>query len=219
MKVAATSDLHGYLPDVPECDVLVIAGDIGPATKTYHDNTRGEGTEWMMFKFIPWTLRQPCEHVVYIGGNHDFVLQECGPPYGAGITTAHYLQDSGCEIDGVKFWGSPWTSKYFDWAFMLEEDELAKKWDMIPDDTDVLLTHGPPLGLGDVNNRGDHRGSSSLLKWHMKEPARKTMHFFGHIHECHGQSGASWANVSYVDERYRPVGVIEVFDVESSDSP
>ena len=67
------------------------------------------------------------------------------------LSNALYLEDSGIEIDGVRFWGSPWTPNFMDWAFMLDRDELLyQKWKAIPEHTDVLITHGPPKGIGDL---------------------------------------------------------------------
>ena len=64
------------------------------------------------------------------------------------IKHIHYLQDSSVTIGGLKIWGSPWTLFFFDWAFNLYEDQLREKWEEIPEDTDIIVTHGPPLGYG-----------------------------------------------------------------------
>ena len=74
----------------------------------------------------------------------------------------HYLQDETIEIGGVSFFGSPWTSRFQDWAFMLTEDELAERWSLIPPAIDVLCVHSPPLGYGDWIS-GHSIGSPSLL--------------------------------------------------------
>ncbi|MEM1225944.1 MAG: metallophosphoesterase [Planctomycetota bacterium] len=213
MIIAATSDLHGNLPGVPECDVLVVAGDIGPATRWYHDDDR-VAREWFLFKFVPWFRTQPARHVVIIAGNHDKYLERNPFPYADRWPCFHYLQDSGATIEGVKFWGSPWTPTFFDWAFMDDDAKLADKWAMIPVDTDVLVTHGPPHGLGDANTQGQRCGSVSLKCWREEANRLPQLHTFGHIHEGHGQSGYGWANVSHVNEKYQPVNPVQTFDVQ-----
>ena len=61
-----------------------------------------------------------------------------------------YLEDSSCEVLGYKIWGSPWTPWFCDWGFNARRGEESKShWDKIPNDTDIILTHGPPLGFGD----------------------------------------------------------------------
>lgn len=210
MRIAATSDLHGHLPVVPNCDVLVIAGDIGPPTKAYHyDPVRRQA--WLREEFLPWCQAQPAGQVVFIAGNHDIGIQKEGI---SGITTfprVHYLQDSGVTIRGVRFWGSPWTPTFNNWAFMDDDDELANKWLKIPHDTDVLITHGPPYGRADQNQGGEHCGSRSLMQWRTEATRLPRMHFFGHIHEGAGQQGHRWANVSFVNEYYVPANSVRVF--------
>ena len=56
------------------------------------------------------------------------------------------------NLDGCRFWGSPWSVPFFKWAFMRPEKELAETWAQIPDDTDVVIVHGPPKGYGDRTN-------------------------------------------------------------------
>lgn len=99
-----------------------------------------------------------------------------------------YLEDSECCLHGTgtKVWGSPWQPEFCDWAFNLEKpEELREKWDMIPDDTDVLITHGPPYGILDKNDMGGHCGCREMLKT-IQERVRPRVHIFGHIHEGYG---------------------------------
>lgn len=203
VKIAAVSDLHGCLPDCPECDVLVVAGDIGPPTRAYHKNTN-LAEAWIYDIFLEWTQSVPAKEVVFIAGNHDFVFQNVRISLPRNV---HYLLDSGIELFGKKFWGSPWTPRFGDWAFMSRDQLLECYWDQIPGDTDILITHGPPLGTGD----GDSLGCQSLAE--RVENLHLDMHFFGHIHESGGHSGDNWANVSYLNERYIPTNPIRVFDI------
>jgi Icc-related predicted phosphoesterase len=204
------ADLHGYLPEIPKCDVLMIGGDLGPATSSYHfDDDRA--ALWLATTFTDWLSKVPAKAIVGIAGNHDFYCQI--NPDAMHALPWIYLCDSGCEIGGSKFWGSPWTPDFMNWAFMKRDEELAERWALIPEDTDVLITHGPPLGLGDTNIVGRHCGSETLKQWRVNAAKLPDIHFFGHIHEGHGQAGDDWANVSYVDEQYRPTGPIRVVEL------
>ncbi len=136
-----------------------------------------------------------------------------------------YLQDSGCEIDGVKFWGSPWQPEFNDWHFNLSRGEpLARKWRLIPDDTDVLITHGPPHGILDEcpewisgwgRTRGTvHVGCEELAK--ALERVQPKVHIFGHIHEGAGvleQDGRTYINASSMDANYDITHPPRVFEL------
>jgi hypothetical protein len=61
--------------------------------------------------------------------------------------TVIYLNDSGVEIDGLKFWGSPVQPYFHNWAFNRIGDDICKHWELIPLDTDILITHGPVKGF------------------------------------------------------------------------
>jgi Icc-related predicted phosphoesterase len=128
----------------------------------------------------------------------------------------HYLQDSGVEINGVKFWGSPWQPWFHDWAFNLKTStQLRSKWNLIPTDTDVLLTHGPPFGILDRTQRtGESVGCHELLLAVRRVSPK--LHVFGHIHEGYGmkQVGETlFANASTCTLQYRPTNSPVVVDL------
>lgn len=177
MRIVCVSDTHGYhrRTAVPDGDILVHAGDV-----TSHGTL--EDVEF----FNEWLGTLPHAHKVVICGNHDFCFQESPSDARARITNATYLEDSGCEIAGLKFYGSPWTPLFFDWAFMLSEVELAAKWALIPSGLAVLITHGPPHGVLDWTNRGEHAGSLTLLP--RVSEVKPRLHVFGHIHEAAGRA-------------------------------
>ena len=77
----------------------------------------------------------------------------------------HYLEDSGVvNIGGYKIWGSPWTPYFGGMGFNAQRgQEIRPKWKLIPTDTDILITHGPPLGIGD-SRKGSHVGCTDLLE-------------------------------------------------------
>lgn len=160
---------------------------------------------WLRSLFSDWLREIPAETIIGIAGNHDFVAQE--EPETMRSLPWTYLEDESVNIGGLKIHGSPWSNQFFDWAFMAEEDELEEKWALIPDDTHVLLTHGPPHGYGDMTARRVRAGSRTL-RYHLDYRLTKLrLHVFGHIHEDFGlwQKGdLTLANGSYVDLKYRP---------------
>lgn len=164
---------------LPAGDVLVHAGDI-----TAH------GSRDDFLNFIKWFASHPHKHKVFIGGNHDTYLEK-EPDEIAKVSAAHgvsYLDDSGIEIEGVQFWGSPITPRFFDWSFMRDDKDIHKHWALIPENTEVLITHGPVWGVLDEversENETENTGCKSLAK-RVKE-VLPAFHIFGHIHECYG---------------------------------
>lgn len=197
MKIVCTSDLHGHLPEIPDCDLLLLCGDYSPNTQTE--------VFWLGKTFAPW-LRELSERMKIIGvaGNHDFTFEE--QPYDIVPLAWTYLQDSGTEFGGLKFWGSPWQPRFYDWAFNADEDRLEMIWELIPQDTDVLLLHGPPHGYGDFSPYGQvHTGSPSLLR--RIEQVKPKLVVAGHIHSGYGRymiGDTIFVNASHVNEQYKP---------------
>jgi Icc-related predicted phosphoesterase len=209
-RIAATADLHGNTPEIPPCDVLLIAGDVCPVS----DHRNGFQRRWLETVFAPWLTSLDAGAIVGIAGNHDFVAQ--AEPALMRSLPWTYLCDESTRVGGITIHGSPWTPTFHEWAFMRDEPELVPLWTQIPDDVDVLMTHGPPFERGDLVVDGRHAGSTTLLA-RLGELERLRLHVFGHIHESHGSrdrlGDATLANVSYVDFHYRPVQPPVVFDV------
>ncbi|MBB5320953.1 metallophosphatase domain-containing protein [Marinobacter oulmenensis] len=202
MKLICISDthsLHRKLPELPEGDVLIHAGD-----------GLGAGTLDDVEEFNDWLSSLPYRHRVVIAGNHDWAFQEAPQAARAALTNAIYLEDEAVKIDGVTFWGSPWTPNFMDWAFMLKRGQpLAEKWQQIPADTDVLITHGPPMGFGDQVDTGlsyEPVGCADLTD-RLRELNVKA-HVFGHIHEGYGQyqlGNTRLINASTCNVLYQPI--------------
>jgi Icc-related predicted phosphoesterase len=198
MRFVCVADLHGYLPPIPPCDVLLVAGDLCPTG----DETPPAQRRWLGSTFARWLDEVPAEAVIGVAGNHDFV----GESDASALRDLdwHYLEDETVEIGGVSFFGSPWTSRFQDWAFMLTEDELAEKWSLIPPAIDVLCVHSPPLGYGDWIS-GQMIGSPSLLA--AIDARAPKLCTFGHVHQGHGtwQRGSSTlVNAAYCGMDYLP---------------
>jgi Icc-related predicted phosphoesterase len=204
MKITCISDLRGYLPELPGGDLLIIAGDLTAR------HTFGE----FAFDFLTWLDQQNYNKKVVIGGNHDTFMIDDTKKLFNGI--ADYLEDSGTEFESLKIWGSPWTRWFHGInprceAFTRHKEEsLGKKWALIPDDVDILVTHGPPFTIRDLTERGEQVGSTSLMDEHVSR-IRPRLWVFGHIHEGYGiQKPYEWSkcfyvNCSLVDENYQPV--------------
>lgn len=199
MKIVAISDTHGKhreLGELPEGDVLVHAGDWSMM-----------GTEEQTTEFLSWFIQQPFKHRVLIAGNHDWIAQNSRerllslmrtswPDFAQDPGKLHYLEDSGCTIEGVRFWGSPVQPEFCNWAFNRERGaEIKRHWDMIPDNTDVLITHGPAEGYGGLTARGGEVGCVDL--WRAIDRVRPQVHICGHIHEDAGEWRHVWDDGSY----------------------
>ena len=216
MKLAVISDLHGYLPPIEPCDVVCICGDTVPLRVQY----QGLGSMvWLKFSFIPWVKALPCEKVIMIGGNHDFLFYRSEEPqslFGLDHEAKEkivFLQDSEYEYEGIKFYGTPWCKQFGNWAYMLSDVELKVKYADIPYKVDVLLTHDQPYGYGDIllDNcpwaDGKNIGNKPLLDAIIaKQPKYQ---FNGHLHSCdHSKidiKGTTHCNVSLLNEEYQPV--------------
>ena len=177
MKLVIVSDTHGYHRNmtIPAGDVYVHAGDL---------TTMGSLENAAELNDYLGALPHP--HKVVIAGNHDWCFEREPERAQALMTGAIYLQDESVTIDGIKFYGSPWQPWFYDWAFNLKRGkDIAEKWAMIPEDTDVLVTHGPPRGFGDRTFDGRNEGCDDLLV--RVRQIKPKLHIFGHIHEAAGQ--------------------------------
>lgn len=176
LTIVCVSDTHGRHRElaVPNGDVLLFAGDLS-----------NHGSPEDVSEFDDWLAALPHPHKVVICGNHDFHFERQPDDARRRIRHATYLQDSGTRITGLNIWGSPWQPRFFDWAFNLDRGpDIAARWALIPDDTDVLITHGPPAGILDRTSRGEAVGCVDLLG-RVRELKPK-LHLFGHIHEGAG---------------------------------
>lgn len=208
LKIDCISDTHTKHKKIklPGGDILIHSGDF---------SSHGAMSETV--EFLDWFADQDYSHLVLIAGNHDFIAEK-DPEWMAeqckkrNIT---YLNDSGCEIEGIKIWGSPVQPWFHNWAFNRARTEkevtsrhgwIKKHWDMIPEDTEILITHGPPHMIrDDANARGysNHVGCEELYKRIIQTKVK--LHVFGHIHEGAGYKyleGRTYVNASSLDGMY-----------------
>ena len=197
LKCVAIADTHGMYRDIklPDGDVLIHAGDI---------TMRGKLSE--LCDFNNWLGEQPHKHKIIIAGNHDWCFERQKEASIKLITNAVYLEDKFIEIEGHKFYGSPWQPWFLDWAFNLQRgEEIQKKWDLISNDVDVLITHGPAFGILDKVARANV-GCENLLS--KIEEIKPKVHVCGHIHEGYGEviiEGVKFINASINTEHYKPI--------------
>lgn len=211
MEITFISDTHWLIAEdhqrreltdlLPGGPILVHSGDVS-----------GRGSEREIRLFLEWFSSLPYTHKILIAGNHDFFFEVASPEEISkllaefpGIT---YLNDSGATIEGFKFWGSPITPYFHNWAFNRFHSEIQAHWDLIPNDIDVLITHGPPHGILDKVRYDNLTVGCPKLAVKVKE-IKPQVHVFGHIHEAkgiHEEDGITYINASVVDFRYELYG-------------
>jgi len=213
MKIICISDTHGAHRSVsiPDGDLLLHAGDL---------TNRGELEQ--VADFNDWLGGLPHAHKVVIAGNHDFCFENKHRVKAeALLTNATYLFDRSVEIEGLTLYGSPWQPWFGGWAFNRKRGaDIAEVWEQIPDETDILITHGPPAGILDLCVHGEGAGCKELL--YAVEALRPRLHVFGHIHEAYGevqagqqpgQSGTTFVNASIMTFQYEPTNAPIMFEV------
>jgi len=210
MIICAISDTHGKHKELDltkyPADVLVHAGDWTGGRDLGLSET---------INFLDWLSAQPYNHKVFIAGNHELQIEADEDKFRELLLMYPdiiYLQDSEVVIDGIKFYGSPYSNEFYNWAFMAEDNELSKIWDKIPDNTNVLVTHGPAYGCHDQVKRAYGRdncvGSKSLKHKKLSLQGTLKAHISGHIHEAYGvntSNGCTDICASVLDERYKLV--------------
>ncbi len=242
LRCACISDTHGRHDDIilPACDVLFHGGDL-TMTGLPHSLER------IIHHWFPSQLKKVRNQIIFIAGNHDLTLHKEHYPtvwpqfhtQKADISQTQqliqnlpsnqitYLQDESYQLHhqgeeddcSLTVYGSPWQPLFHDWAFNMERDCIGDKiWSQIPSNTDILLTHGPPLGRGDLlTNRKNRVGCVDLLR-HVQTRIQPKLHIFGHIHESHGVSfdgttlyvNASSVHGAFIYNIRNPVTVIDI---------
>lgn len=193
-----THNLHRQLNNLPAADIVVHSGDMSMA---------GTGDEFM--DFVGWFGALNYDYKIFIGGNHDFCLegmivesiQQLLP------NNCFYLCNSGISIEGLKFWGIP---------FFFSDDisgEYINMISQIPKDTDILISHRPPLGILD-NANNTVFGCPDLLQRVLD--VRPRYHLFGHIHDAYGikeSKYTTFVNAALLDEDYRLLNNPFILDI------
>jgi len=179
MRIIVISDTHAQEKhlEIPAGDILIHCGDF---TDFYHSSSHAKD-------FNIWLGSLPHRHKLVISGNHDNCIEPNNESKSKKILkNATYLQDSMVEIEGIKIYGSPWhehRNSMLKWAnnFGITSDDLKQKWKLIPEDTDILMTHFPPIGICTDNEMG-----CITLRKEVLERVKPKLHVFGHNHPYHG---------------------------------
>lgn len=214
-KICMISDTHEQWHDltIPECDLLISAGDY---------SYRGESE--IVQSFHRWLNDQPAKHIISVNGNHELWPE-------MDFEQARYLATSACPrvsfigdgetvtVEGIKTYGSAITPAFNHWAWNVRRGEpMQACWAQIPDDTEILITHGPPQGILDVNHNPDDPrragfGCEDLLA-RIKQLSKLRLHVFGHIHGSsgeHDEGGVHFVNAAICNERYKPTNPVREF--------
>ena len=239
-RIVCMSDTHGKhrdIPFLPPGDILVHAGDFTQCGET-------DAVTDLSRYFAQQKESSGFQNVICIAGNHDISFHEeyyqktwsrhirnWDPSMTReALQNCTYLEDSSSTVSlrGIQSWeggnqehlsfhGSPWTPNFFNWAFNLKRGEaLQEMWSKIPThNTDVLVTHGPPHGRGDLTLHSGHFGCQNLLD-EIQHRVKPRLHIFGHIHECYGASfdgQTLYVNASNLDIGYEAINPCIVVDL------
>lgn len=220
MKIVCISDPHGKWGklQIPECDILISTGDY---------SFRGE--KHMVRDYHAWLNKQEAGYIISVQGNHETFTDRIRRGVNGGITFAqakeiaekecpgvHFVEHELVEIEGVKIFCSAWTPFFCNWAYNAHRgEEIKKLWDDIPEDTQILATHGPPYKILDECPDGTLVGCADLWNKILQLKQLK-MHCFGHIHHSSGEkdfNGIKFINAAICDESYMPTNPIRIFEL------
>lgn len=216
MKIVAISDTHNIHDKltIEPCDILIHCGDYS-----------FKGRDWEVSDFYRWLNDQPAKHIISVQGNHELGVEKDFEHMKALALSlcprVHFMDEGLVEIEGLKFWCSAITPFFHNWAWNRYGSEIVGHWDKIPEDVDVLITHGPPYGILDAVFHMDgvtirERVGCMHLYDRIKSLTKLKYHLFGHIHGSNGEynfGGVQFYNVSNCGETYAidyPPRVIEL---------
>jgi predicted phosphodiesterase len=218
MKITVISDTHNQHKSIPTKylaggDCIIHAGDVS-----------GRGTHSEIEDFLSWFNELPYTYKILIAGNHDFFFERASKIIIESTLSKYpniiYLNDSGIELEGIKFWGSPVQPWFYNWAFNRRGTEICEHWDMIPLDTDVLIVHGGPKNIGSLNitYRTKEDVGCPYLYEKISELKNLKLLVSGHIHEGYGfieENGKLFVNASQLNLQYELVNKPYIIDTET----
>lgn len=195
MRAIIISDTHGlhHQLHLPPGDLLIHTGDVS-----------NRGTQKEVQDFLAWFSAQPHPHKIFIAGNHDFYFESATPSQLQAELPSNitYLKENGCQVQGINIWGSPITPiPRRRWAFNRERgDDIQPSWDLIPENLDIFMVHGPAKNILDFTLKKEAVGCQNLYDTLLQKRPRVVI--FGHIHEARGvveQDGMLFINASSID--------------------
>ena len=211
IKICCLSDVHNFLPEVPNCDLLILGGDyVAEARDDFFGQARflnGPFLEWL------WVIERRGIKIVGVWGNHEVVADKapyllCDAVLGrSALSPWRLLQNSGVEALGLRLWGTPYSREYGQgWGFNASEERLSRMYETVSADTDIVISHGPAFGFGDKVDTGKNVGNPYLAERIIKD-YQPSLLCVGHIHSGKGiyKCGKTTiVNASYVGEDYTP---------------
>ncbi len=192
-------------------DLIIHSGDISPHFLTdggYGSYSDREGQKkYFIQKWCKFLNQNKSIKMVMIAGNHDFFLSDLRdkPKFydwdfnrdndvkSIGYIPSDVVQNipdnlvllnsTSINIFGLNIYGDSWTPYFYNWAFNLKINDKSH-WKDIPDNVDILITHGPPYGILDKNEHGKgmNCGDINLLQQIESNRIKPMLHVFGHIH-------------------------------------
>jgi len=228
LRIVAISDTHEQHQqiDLPEGDLLICAGDISfnGRPQAIADFNRWFAAQPHRFKILiagnhdflfeenhAMARDLLSEEIIYLEDSGCQLLQVIDrSPLASregGLPPLSLVEEDERRQANtlLKFWGSPITPWFFNWAFNRHRGApIRRHWDKIPGDTEILITHGPPAGILDRNSAGEPTGCEDLRL--TVDRIKPRLHIFGHIHEAYGveeHDGTIFVNACQLDERYR----------------
>lgn len=215
MKFCAIADLHGLLPVIDKCDILLIAGDISPLKI---QGNIPEMNTWLFTNFLNWIEQLPCEQVILVAGNHDFYFQNKQ----SSISVLEFESDMKLKYlhnfstivynelgDPITIFGTPYCHIFGSWPFMIPDELLEEKFKEIPENLDILISHDPPFGICDIDCilgrfPYEHVGNQVLTNKILE--VKPKIVISGHIHSGDHNltqvEETKYVNVSLLDETY-----------------
>jgi Icc-related predicted phosphoesterase len=197
-KIICISDTHSQNLltkwQWPECDILIHAGDL-----------TAKGTKGSIENAARKMHELPARHIVFVPGNHDRLFYEDPKEALKLLPGVIVLLDETVELLGLRIYGTSWL-RFKHGKFPFEIESLSEMFAKIPTNTDILVTHSPPYGIMDLNGKGEHLGSDSLLR-EIKDRVKPKLHVFGHTHRGYGSMkvwDTQFVNGSLVDEDHEP---------------
>lgn len=195
LKIWHISDTHTYhgLLDIPkDIDIVIHSGDCSNPKDPYKN-------EQEVKNFIYWYSKLDIRYKIYVAGNHDSSIEKKFiNRLDFNSNGIIYLENESIEIEGINVWGSPYSPTFGEWSFMKSRDKLYRLWDSIPDNSDIVIVHGPPKGILDLSygrdNSLEYCGCSALKKRILKLQPKFCL--FGHIHNCEDIINAGYTKLS-----------------------
>jgi predicted MPP superfamily phosphohydrolase len=107
VAVADTHSSHRQIPIVPDGDIFICCGDF-----THKNDWRKEEMPVSVKDFNLWLGDLPHKHKIVIAGNHEIGFNKLTKEEIQKQILTHcvYLQDSELLLEGIRFYGTPWTT-------------------------------------------------------------------------------------------------------------